>query len=95
MESAMNQATGYRVRVECGDFFTIEDGDGRRDELFSLQEAIQSAEDFIADTEDAAATGNLQEAYSVLELEIVAPGGAVLSLAAAKELLATEARHGG
>lgn len=83
-------ATGYRVRVECSDFFAIDDGGERRDEIFTLAGAIQAAEDFIADTEDATSSGTLQCAYVAAELEIVTPRGEVLSIETAKALLATE-----
>ena len=78
--------TGYRVRVEYGDFFSVDEGEGSRVEEYTLQEAIEAAEEFLSDTADAAAEGHLKEAYAALEMEIVTPDGRVLSLELAKTL---------
>lgn len=84
-----HDAGGYRVRIESGDFFSVEEGDGdQRDELFTLKEAISAAEDFIGGTQKAVADGHLQCAYSLLDLEIVSSDGDVMSIEDAKACLA-------
>lgn len=87
MTDALNQAGGYRVRVECGDFFSVEDDDVTAEEVFTLEGAIEAAESFIKDTEIAATSGDLVDAYAPTELEIVSPDGGVLSIDGAKRLL--------
>ena len=82
----MCNETGYRVRVENGDYFSVDEGEGSRVEEYTLQGAIEAAVEFLADTEEAAAEGNLKEPYSALEMEIVSPDGRVMSLELAKTL---------
>lgn len=80
--------SGYRVRVAYGDFFSVEEGDApARVEEYSLKGAIEAAEEFLSDTVEAAAAGNLPEANAPSEMEIVAPDGRVLSLELAKTLV--------
>lgn len=80
----------YRVRIAGGEFFTIHDGGGCMEEVCTLAGAIESAEEFLADTEHAHRNGFLDKAYGADELEIVSTDGAVLSLAQVKALLAVE-----
>ena len=83
----MNTA-GYRVRVINGDFFSITEGDGEtHEEVGTLCEAVKSAREFLADTAEAAQCGNLAERYSVSDIEIVGPDGAVYSIEDAEALL--------
>ena len=86
MSTIAIELSGYRVRVEGGDFFMIEENDTTAEEVFTLRGAIEAAEAFIADTVDAAKQGHLSAPYSPLELEIVSPDGRTLSLDLARTL---------
>lgn len=85
-------ASGFRVRLHNGDFFTLTGEDDEPTvEVTDLPGAIASAEEFLADTAEAFQAGHLSSNYKRRHLDIVAPDGTVLTLDLAKALVAEPA----
>lgn len=82
------ETQGYRVRVHNGDFFMLSGPDGDKEEVSSLEGAIESAKEFLEDTNEAFLAGHLSSAYVAGDMEIVGPDGTVLTLELAKALVA-------